>query len=237
LAEFLIILLIAIVITSFVRALLIQHYRVPSESMEQTLLGTDDSLGRQGDTILTWKPGAPQRGDIVVFRDDLGWLGPLPEEPPTWKKVLGWIKVMSPPDEQYLVKRLIGLPGDHVTCCDASGSVTVNGAALDESQYLYYQNAAAAQIPFDLVVPEGRIFVMGDHRDRSADSRYHMCQGTQPTPELTFPSIDSIQGKVFGVMLPLPRLRTFSIPSAYADVPASTTPAPSPTAEQWTCPR
>jgi len=224
--EFLIYLVIAVLVVTLVKNFLVQPYQVPSGSMEQTL--------QINDYILAWKPGAPERGEIVVFRDDLDWLGPAPAAP-EWKKVLSWVKILPPQNDQYLVKRLIGLPGDHVTCCNTAGQITVNGKALDESQYEYFSDQAMAQIPFDIVVPQGHIFVLGDHRDSSEDSRYHMCNGNTPTPQLTFPSIDSIQGKVVAVVKPLKRMQTFKIPSVFDSVPPPTGTPPDPGTAQWAC--
>ncbi len=231
LAEFAVYVLIAVLIVTLVRIFLLQAYLVPSGSMEQTL--------RNEDRIMTWKPGEPQRGDMVVFRDDASWLDSSVEEAPAWKQFLAWIKVLPPTDEKYLVKRLIGLPGDHVTCCDSAGRITVNGQALDESAYLYYTSPALAQVPFDVVVPEGRVFVLGDHRDGSADSRAHMCQlnTSVATPEAAFPTLESIQGKVFAITWPIDRWQTFSRPAVFDQIPAATESPPSPTEAQWTCPR
>ena len=227
LAEFGVYLVIAVVVVSLVRIFLVQPFTVPSGSMQETLL--------VGDSIVAWKPSPPKRGEVVVFRDDLHWLGPAPVAP-TWKRVLSWVWVLPPQDEQYLVKRLIGLPGDHVTCCDASGRISVNGVPLDETTYLYYSNTATAHRSFDIVVPAGHIFVMGDHRDASADSRYHMCNGATPTPELTFPSIDAIQGRAFAILRPFIRTQTLAIPDAFAGVPPPASPAPDPGATaSWTC--
>ena len=224
--EFLLYLLIAVVVVTLGKVFLIQPFLVPSGSMEHTL--------QEDDRILVWKPGEPVRGQIVVFRDDLEWLDPIAPAP-AWKNVLAWLRLLPPQDEQYLVKRLIGLPGDHVTCCNTVGQLTINGKALDESEYLYYRNSSVAQVPFDIVVPEGRFFVLGDHRDGSEDSRYHTCALGQPTPQIAFPRIDSIQGKVVAIMMPLSRMQTFKIPAVFADVPPPTGAPPSPDAIQWTC--
>jgi len=224
--EFVLYLLIAVLVVTLVKVFLITPFLVPSGSMEHTL--TKD------DRILVWRPGEPERGQMVVFRDDLNWLEPAPPAP-AWKNLLAWFKLLPPQDEQYLVKRLIGLPGDHVTCCDVQGRLTVNGKVLDESEYLYYNNAHVAQMPFDIVVPAGRIFVLGDHRDSSEDSRYHTCMAGRPTPEIAFPAIESIQGKVVAVMLPVSRIQSFKIPAVFADVPPPTGTPPSPNTIQWTC--
>jgi len=223
--------IVAILVVVLVRLFVLQPFLVPSGSMENTL--------QVGDTIVAWKPGAPQRGEIVVFRDDLNWLGPA-DPAPGWKQALAWVKILPPQNEQYLVKRLIGLPGDHVTCCDTQGRITVNGTPLDESSYLFPYSASTTVNPsdyaFDIIVPAGHIFVLGDHRDSSADSRAHMCSGVTPTPQLTFPSVDAIQGKAFAIMRPLSRMQTFSVPATFASVPAPTQPAPSTGGQQWACP-
>lgn len=227
LGEFALYVVIVLVITSLIRAFLIAPFIVPTGSMEHTIM--------EQDTILAWRPGAPQRGEIVVFEDKLDWLGPTPQVS-FWKKILPFFGLAAPEDAQYLVKRLIGLPGDHVACCDARGRVTVNGTPLDESSYLYFTNEAAANVPFDYIVPQGRFFVMGDHRDGSKDSRFHICNGSQPTPELAFPELSTIQGKVVAIVSPTSRWRTFHIPATFADIPPPTGTPPAPTVAQWTCP-
>jgi len=218
--EFAVYLVIAIVVVSLVRVFLVQPFLVPTGSMEETL--------QDQDTIVAWKPGEPERGMIVVFRDDLDWLGPV-KPAPMWKEVLSWVKILPNQDEQYLVKRLIGLPGDHVSCCDTGGRLSVNGQALDEP-YLYYNNTATAQRHFDVVVPAGHIFVLGDHRDSSADSRYHLCLDEYP-----FPSVDAIQGKVVAIMRPLSRAQWFDIPSTFAAVPDPVGNPPNPDQVTGTC--
>jgi|GEM_PF-47471 len=228
--ELLIYIVVALLVVALVRTFLIQNYVVPTGSMEQTLEG--------GDTILAWKPAAPERGEIVVFRDDYNWLGPA-KPVPRWKELLGGLHVLPPQDEQYLVKRLIGLPGDHVVCCDAQGRMSVNGVPLEERDYLYQtspgQTVAPSEFRFDIVVPAGHIFVMGDHRNNSADSRAHMCNGTNPTPDLAFPPIDAIQGRTFAIMSPPSRWRTFAIPDTFASIPDPGG-APPPGQSTWTCP-
>jgi len=219
--EFAIYLVVAILVLSLVRVFLVQPFRVPTGSMEQTV--------EIGDTIVAWRPGEPERGMIVVFRDDLGWLTPG-EPAPMWKRVLSWVKILPNQDDQFLVKRLIGLPGDHVSCCDTQGRLSVNGQALDEP-YLYYATASVAQRHFDVVVPSGHIFVMGDHRDRSADSRYWMCSSSA----YPFPSLEAIQGKAVAIMRPLSRAQWFDIPPTFAAVPEPTGTPPSPDHVTGTC--
>jgi len=218
---------VLIVVVALVRTFLVQPFMVPSGSMQNTL--------KVGDTILVWKPSQPQRGEIVVFRNDLDW--PLPASPPasSWRQFWSWVGILAPVHDEYLVKRLIGLPGDHVTCCDVAGRITVNGQPLDESLYLTFVNPTLAMTPFNVIVPEGRILVLGDHRDTSADSRAHMCSGTTPTPDLAFPPISSIQGTAFAIVSPRSRMELLNIPSTFATVPASTAMPPPPDTRQWTC--
>ena len=219
--EFAIYLVVAILVLSLVRVFLVQPFRVPTGSMEQTV--------QIGDTIVAWELGEPERGMIVVFRDDLGWLAPAPPAP-MWKRVLSWVKILPNQNDQFLVKRLIGLPGDHVSCCDTSGRISVNGQPLDEP-YLYYANASVAQRHFDVVVPSGHIFVLGDHRDRSADSRYHMCSGEA----YAFPSLEAVQGKAVAIMRPFSRAQWFDIPPTFAAVPDPTGNPPNPDQVAGTC--
>ena len=155
-----------------------------------------------------------------------GWL-PAAPAPSEAQKVLEFVGLLPAGGNQYLVKRLIGLPGDHVTCCSPSGRVTVNGVELDETSYLYPNvdgtTVAPSEAAFDVVVPAGRVFVLGDHRNRSADSRYHLCDTSEGTKGLAaFPTLASIQGPVRANAYPFDRSRTFSVPATFANVPAAT---------------
>jgi signal peptidase I len=221
----------AVAVFAAARVYVIQPFRVPSESMEQTLI--------EGDRIWVLKPGGLARGDIIVFRDDLGWLPPSTDTQPGWRKLLSWLKLYPPLDEQYVVKRLVGLPGDRVSCCDRAGRLAVNGQVLDESSYLYFTSPGSPQPQFDVVVPQSRVFVMGDHRDRSGDTRFHMCTAgstATPTPALAFPTLESVQGRVLGILGPLDRTQRFHIPATWASVPDATESPPVPASVQWTCP-
>lgn len=142
-------LLVALLGIVLVRSFLVRSYVIPSASMEPTL--------RVGDRILvdllTYRTGEIRRGDVVVFDGSGTFVDPGG-------------------GEHMIVKRVIGLPGERVACCDAGGRVTVDGVPLEEP-YLYPGDRPSEQ-PFEVVVPPGRVWVMGDHRSESADSRAHL---------------------------------------------------------------
>ena len=161
---------IALVLTLFVRLFVAQAFYIPSGSMQPTLEVDDRVLVSR----LAYRFGDVQRGDVVVF-DGRGSFAPVepvnkPNLPARAAQAIGTTLGISPSERDY-VKRVIGLPGDRVVCCE-SGQLTVNGAPLDEP-YVMPGDAASNQ-PFDVLVPTGRLWVMGDHRSSSADSRAHL---------------------------------------------------------------
>ena len=141
------------------------------------------------------------RGDVVVFRDPANWLPePMPEDGNAVmlkaKEVLVSVGVLPNPAKQYLVKRVIGIAGDNVICCDAEGALTVNGMKTTEP-YIFKGNNPS-DMNFNITVPEGKVWVMGDHRGASADSRYHqddVNNGMVPLSKVT--------GRVFAIIWPL----------------------------------
>jgi signal peptidase I len=141
------------------------------------------------------------RGDVVVFRDPANWLPePFAEDGNiVWKKVregLVTVGVLPNPAKQYLVKRVIGVAGDNVICCDAKDFLTINGKKTTEP-YIFAGNQPS-ELKFNITVPEGKIWVMGDHRGASSDSRYHqddVNNGMVPLSRVT--------GRVFGIIWPL----------------------------------
>nr|WP_231980714.1 signal peptidase I [Tessaracoccus coleopterorum] len=138
---------------------------IPSGSMQNTL--------QVNDRVLVSKFGGFQRGDVVVFEDPGDWLPPTPPVTNRLQIALEFIGVLPNSGTEHLIKRVIGMPGDHVRLAD-DGRIEVNGVALDEAAYLYSENGvqvAPASVPFDIVVPKDAIFVMGDHRNQSNDSR------------------------------------------------------------------
>lgn len=192
--EWVFILVLAIALSSFVRAFLMQAFWIPSSSMEDTLqIGDNVAVSR-----LTPGPFELKRGDVVVFRDTAGWLPPM-EEDHGWVKVrnevLEFTGLRPASGEQHLVKRVIGLSGDQVRCCDPEGKLQVNGISITEP-YLAPGSDNSTQ-PFDVTVPEGHIWVMGDNRNHSADSRAHMQEGERP-----YIALDDVVGKVFWITWP-----------------------------------
>ena len=215
------IVVIAIVLSFLIKTFLFRAFFIPSGSMENTLEINDRIFVNQ----LVPKPFGLQRGDVVVFKDTQGWLAP---QPATNNGPFGWVDdalvfigLMPDSSQQYLVKRVIGLPGDHVVCCNADGKITVNGVALTEP-YLY-PGAAPSDIPFNVVVPAGELWVMGDHRNDSADSRYH-----QDQPGKGFVPISDVDGRAMVIAWPLTRWAVLgNYPQVFGDVPKPATPAPS----------
>ena len=168
--ELLIIVVAAAVLTLVVKAFIVQVYKIPSGSMENTLQINDRVLVNK----LVYHFRGIARGDIVVFSGQNSW-GPdalPPSSDPVvrvWDDVLSGIGLHS--SQTYYIKRVIGLPGDHVACCTA-GKVTVNGVPLTETSYLYPGDPPSG-FKFSATVPAGHLWVMGDNRSNSDDSRYH----------------------------------------------------------------
>lgn len=216
LREVVIVVVGALLISFLVRTFLLQPFAVPSESMENTLLA--------GDKITVSKWGVkPQRGDVVVFEDFARWLkrDPAPRAP--WQVAMETIGLLPDSSENHLVKRIIGMPGDTVKCCDSEGRVTVNGQPLDEKDYLY-PGVSPSDFPFTVVVPIDRVFVMGDHRNRSSDSRCHL----RELGKDAFVPIDKIVGPVSSILLPLNRFTLLKRPATFDRIPA---PSQAPPAE------
>ncbi|MFE5587991.1 signal peptidase I [Kitasatospora sp. NPDC056531] len=201
--------LVALVLALALKTFLMQVFVIPSGSMQNTL-GIGDRV--VVDKLSPWFGGRPHRGDVVVFQDPGGWLeadrqnasdGPVLR---TVKAAFSFLGLLPSDDRQDLVKRVIGVDGDTVACCDDHGRITVNGVALNDP-YLAPGNAPSRQA-FDVTVPMGRIWVMGDHRDVSADSRYHMGSPGQGTIPLT-----SVVGRAVAIVWPVPRIRHLDAPA------------------------
>lgn len=180
-----------------VRLVLVQSFVIPSGSMEPTLQVGDRVLVSRAATRF----GGIHRGDVLVF-DGTGLFDPTTSRPDSRLARAGQTLAAAlgvPVGERDYVKRVIGLPGDRVVCCDPQGRITVNGTALDEP-YLFPGNPPSRQ-RFDVTVPAGRLWMMGDHRSSSADSRAHLDDpGGGTVPE------SRVLGRVVAVSWPLSRL-------------------------------
>lgn len=203
LRDVVVIILIAVLVSFLVKTFLVRSFYIPSGSMEDTLHINDRILVDE----ITPRFGGYDRGDIVVFQDPGGWLPPSTEparapivEGIDW--VLSLVGLSAPDSDDHLVKRLIGLPGDHVVCCNAIGQITVNGVPIDETDYIKLPSgdSAASGDPFDIVVPAESLWVLGDNRYRSKDSRYN-----QDQPGKGFVPIENVVGRAFLVTWPLDR--------------------------------
>ncbi|MDO5719302.1 MAG: signal peptidase I [Actinomycetaceae bacterium] len=210
-AEYAAIVVVALIIASVVRAFLMQAFWIPSGSMKETLSIGDNVLVSR----LTPTVKEVHRGDVVVFQDELGWLSP-PTEAAGWKKTaentLIFVGLRPAHGDQHLIKRVIGLGGDHVQCCDDQGLLQINGVSVDEP-YLAPGSNNALQ-PFDVVVPEGKLWVMGDNRNNSADSRAHM-----GAPSEAFVDENSLVGRVIAVSWPIQHWSNPNHNEVFAAVP------------------
>jgi signal peptidase I len=206
-------LIVAFSAAVLLRTFAVQPFYIPSGSMELTL--------QEGDKVLVLKLTAtlrsPQRGEVVVFRGTDQW-------DPEWRPATGGgflsdastavldLIGLAEPDEKDFIKRVIAVGGDTVACCDDAGRVMVNGISLDESSYVYddaaldYEPGTCHSRRFNAVtVPEGHIWVMGDHRGNSQDSR---CQGTVP--------VENVIGRAVQLVWPTSRATRLEIPDSFA---------------------
>ncbi|MEU3982208.1 signal peptidase I [Streptomyces sp. NPDC026672] len=207
---------VAVLIALVLKTFLLQAFVIPSGSMEQTIRIGDRVLV---DKLTPWFGSKPQRGDVVVFHDPGGWLGDeqtvKKNDPVVVKQVkegLTFIGLLPSDNEKDLIKRVIGVGGDHVKCCDTQGRVTVNGVPLTEGDYLFPGNSPSST-PFDITVPKGRLWVMGDHRDNSADSRAH-----QDTDYGGTVSEQSVVGRAMLIGWPIGHWTTLREPKTFASV-------------------
>jgi len=199
--DLLIIFVIALVASVLIKTFLVRSFYIPSSSMENTLQINDRILVNQLEPNVI----PITRGDVVVFKDPGGWLPAVAQ--PTKNPVvaaLDWALqgVGLAPDDanDHLIKRVIGLPGDHVVCCNALGQMSVNGVPLDEAEYLKLPDGvtAVSQEAFDVTVPANSLWVMGDNRYNSADSRFN-----QEKPGKGFVPIGNVVGRAVLVTWPI----------------------------------
>ncbi|WAP58570.1 signal peptidase I [Streptomyces sp. S465] len=202
---------VCVALVLLVSGFVVQPFLIPSGSMENTL--------RPGDRVLVNKLAYrfgddPRRGDVVVFDG----AGSFHEEEPSGNPVTGLLRKaaaavgLAEPAESDYVKRVVGVGGDRVTCCDKRGRIEVNGQPVDE-RYLH-PGDSPSRVRFDIVVPEGRLWVMGDHRDASRDSRDYLgAPGGGAVP------VDKVIGRVEWIGWPIGRWSGVPRPDAFASVP------------------
>jgi signal peptidase I len=197
----------ALALTIVLKAFVVQVFSIPSGSMENTL--------QPGDRILVnkfvYRLRSIDRGDIVVFSGAGSWDPPNP--PPgnvfsqIWHDVTGLVGIAAPGTDY--IKRVIGIPGDHVVCCDAQGRVTVNRVPLTEHSYIFPGDAPST-IPFNITVPPGRLWVMGDNRGDSDDSRFRRTfPGGGTIPQ------SAVVGRAFVIIWPFSRINDLPIPNTF----------------------
>ena len=199
---------IALLLAVLIKTFAIQAFWIPSGSMENTLEVNDRVLVNK----IVYHTRPIHRGDIVVFNGDGSWdAGTIPVNGNIFQQFgAGFASMFGfghPGD--ILIKRVIGIPGDRVACCDAQGRVTVNGVPLTEASYLF-PGAVPSQTRFNIVVPPGRLWVMGDNRTFSADSRDHQGDpggGTVP--------VSAVVGRAFVIIWPVSRWRILPIPATF----------------------
>jgi len=201
LRDLVIIILIALAVSWLLKTFLVRSFYIPSGSMENTLLVNDRIIVNE----LVPNAIAVQHGDVVVFKDPGGWLGPTPPKDEPWIQQAGeWllslIGLAAPDSDEHLIKRVIGLPGDTVACCDATGSLTVNGVPIDEPYILKDGHVDAAPESFTVTVPPDSLWVMGDNRYHSADSLFHIDE-----PSGGFLPMDDVVGKALVISYPVNR--------------------------------
>jgi signal peptidase I len=219
LRESVIVIALALLLSLIVKTWLMQAFYIPSASMENTLL--------VGDRVIVNKmvpsPIALNRGDVIVFEDPGNW---LPPAAPVQRSALSsainstltFVGLLPSDEGNHLIKRVIGLPGDHVVCCNMQKQLMVNGVPLSEP-YIF-PGDEPSQEPFNIIVPAGRVWVMGDHRSDSADSRPHDensggVKGSVPE--------SLIVGRAITVVWPIQHWAWLSNPSqTFAKVPTAT---------------
>ncbi|WP_129658706.1 signal peptidase I [Rothia halotolerans] len=209
--EVLLIVLYALIIAFLVKTFLFRGFYIPSGSMENTLQLNDRIFVNVAGSYFS----DPERGDIIVFEDTQDWVPQGETSTNPIRSALSFVGVMPDASQNYLIKRVIGEGGDTVTCTAPDAKVQVNGQELDESPYLF-PGAEACGMPFEVTVPDGEYFVMGDHRNASADSRYHIEQGTE------FVSQDDVVGNASVIAWPISRWEVLDDHAeVFSDIPAA----------------
>lgn len=196
LKELPVLVVVALVVSLFIKTFVVQFFYIPSGSMENTLQIKD----RVAVNKIPFISKGINRGDVVVFRDPNNWLPEIVDYGTNKyvskvKSALVAVGVLPNPAKQYLVKRVIGVAGDHIVCCTKNDKLSINGVEVTEP-YIYAGNKPS-EMSFDVTVPAGKIWVMGDHRGASADSRYH-----QEDINKGFVPVSKVTGRVVAVIWP-----------------------------------
>jgi signal peptidase I len=208
--ETILLLVLALLLAIIIKSLFVQAFYIPSPSMEPQFVKNDRILVQK---VSYWGSASPSRGDIVVFKDPGGWLDESDASTPHSPVTRLMEKIGLYPTGGHLVKRVIGIGGDRVVCCDAKGRITVNGHALNEKAYLP-KGTPPSQIKFDRTVPKHHLWMMGDNRSFSYDSRGHM-----GGPGGGFVDTDLVVGKVFSLIWPAKRAEIIHRPKTFEDIP------------------
>ncbi|SEG54621.1 signal peptidase I [Nonomuraea solani] len=205
-----VLIVVALVLALIIKTFVVQAFYIPSESMENTLLKNDRVLVNK----LVYHTRDIERGDVVVFSGVDSWDGEFQLEEPAnpiaaFFRWVGTAFGIVPGEKDY-IKRVIGVGGDHVKCCDSKNRITVNGTPIEEESYLYPGNVPSDKF-FNITVPPGRLWVMGDHRSVSLDSRSHTGDaGGGSIPE------GQVIGRAFVIVWPFNRFSSIDIPDTFA---------------------
>lgn len=194
--DILIIIVVAVGASMLVKTFVMKSFYIPTESMTPTLEINDNVLVSR--LYPNFMP--IQRGDIIVFKDTQNWMNlpPTKTEPDALETISNFVMLSEPADNKFLIKRIVGMPGDVVTCCDVNGKITINDKAIKEPYLPAGVNPS--ELDFSVTVPKGKVWVMGDNRDNSSDSRYHQDVNGG------FINQEDIVGKAFYRLFPFERM-------------------------------
>ena len=226
--ETILLLAVALLLAVVIKTFFVQAFYIPSASMEPGLALNDRILIQK---VSYWGGGQPERGDVVVFKDPGGWLPPGNSEPPNaLAEVL--TKVGLYPTGGHLVKRVIGVAGDTIECCDDQGRIVVNGQPIDGDDFLKKGTDCDGPMTYQCTrdwevgpIPKGHLFVMGDNRANSSDSSARLCRPDEETdcvPGEEYVRADLVVGKVFVLLWPADRFSWTHRPDTFEDVPDRT---------------
>lgn len=210
--ESLLLLGIALVLAVGIKYFFVQAFYIPSESMEPLFVENDRILVQK---ISYWGDDRPERGDIIVFKDPGGWLNDAETRTATNVLTKSLEAIGLYPSGGHLVKRVVGIGGDRVKCCNSKGQMTINGTPLEETEFLP-ENTLPSDQAFDIRVPAGHLWVMGDNRNNSFDSRGHIGE-----PGGGYVKEDLVVGKVWALIWPWKRAERIHTPDTFQGIPSS----------------